>query len=44
MNNFKIIPVIDILNSKAVHAKKGERTKYKTLKSNLDKYFDGKKV
>lgn len=35
MNNFKIIPVIDILNSKAVHAKKGERTKYKTLKSNL---------
>jgi HisA/HisF family protein len=35
MNNFRIIPVIDILNSKAVHAKKGERTKYKTLKSYL---------
>jgi len=35
MSNFKIIPVIDILNSKAVHAKKGERTKYKTLKSYL---------
>lgn len=35
MNKFKIIPVIDILNSKAVHALKGERTKYKTLKSYL---------
>lgn len=35
MKNFKIIPVIDILNSKAVHAKKGERTKYKPLKSYL---------
>lgn len=35
MTRFKIIPVIDILNSKAVHAKKGERTKYKPLKSHL---------
>ncbi|TKJ22553.1 MAG: hypothetical protein CEE43_06595 [Promethearchaeota archaeon Loki_b32] len=35
MKRFKIIPVIDILNSKAVHAKKGERTKYKPLKSYL---------
>lgn len=37
MKRFKIIPVIDILNSKAVHAKKGERTKYKPLKSYLFK-------
>ncbi len=35
MTYFKIIPVIDILNSKAVHAKKGEREKYKPLKSYL---------
>jgi len=35
MKRFKIIPVIDILNSKAVHAEKGERTKYKPLKSYL---------
>ncbi len=35
MTRFKIIPVIDILNSKAVHAIKGERTKYNPLKSNL---------
>ncbi|MFX1600582.1 MAG: HisA/HisF-related TIM barrel protein [Promethearchaeota archaeon] len=35
MKNFKIIPVIDILNSKAVHAIKGERTKYRPLKSYL---------
>jgi phosphoribosylformimino-5-aminoimidazole carboxamide ribotide isomerase len=33
MNDFKIIPVIDILNCKAVHAKKGERTKYRPLES-----------
>jgi phosphoribosylformimino-5-aminoimidazole carboxamide ribotide isomerase len=33
--NFRIIPVIDILNSKAVHARKGERAKYKPLKSIL---------
>ncbi|NVM36055.1 MAG: hypothetical protein HWN81_10695 [Candidatus Lokiarchaeota archaeon] len=35
MKRFKIIPVIDILNSKVVHAKKGERTKYNPLKSYL---------
>ena len=35
MEKFKIIPVIDILNSEAVHAVKGEREKYKPLKSVL---------
>jgi len=35
MNSFRIIPVIDILNSEAVHAIKGERAKYKPLKSKL---------
>lgn len=35
MEKFRIIPVIDILNSQAVHAKKGERTKYKPIKSYL---------
>ena len=35
MSNFKIIPVIDILNSEVVHAKRGERDKYKPLKSKL---------
>ncbi|MFW9928874.1 MAG: HisA/HisF-related TIM barrel protein [Candidatus Thorarchaeota archaeon] len=35
MQNFKVIPVIDILNSKAVHALKGERDKYKPLKTYL---------
>ncbi|MFX0035847.1 MAG: HisA/HisF-related TIM barrel protein [Candidatus Hermodarchaeota archaeon] len=35
MKNFKIIPVIDILNSKAVHAISGHRNKYKPLKSYL---------
>ncbi len=35
MKNFEIIPVIDILNSKAVHAIKGERSKYKILQSYL---------
>ncbi|MFX1365133.1 MAG: HisA/HisF-related TIM barrel protein [Promethearchaeota archaeon] len=35
MKRFKIIPVIDILNSKAVHAKKGERSDYHPLKSHL---------
>jgi len=33
--NIRIIPVIDILNSKAVHAIKGERAKYRSLESNL---------
>jgi len=31
MSKFRIIPVLDILDSKAVHAKKGERSKYKPL-------------
>ena len=35
MKKFKIIPVIDILNSEAVHAVKGERENYKPLKSVL---------
>jgi phosphoribosylformimino-5-aminoimidazole carboxamide ribotide isomerase len=35
MLNFKIIPVVDILNSKVVHAHKGERDKYKPLKTYL---------
>lgn len=35
MKPFNIIPVIDILNSTAVHAIKGERINYKPLKSNL---------
>lgn len=35
MPHFNIIPVIDILNSKAVHAIKGERTQYRPLKSVL---------
>lgn len=35
MKKFKIIPVIDILNSRAVHAIKGDRENYKPLKSNL---------
>jgi len=35
MKRFKIIPVIDILNSKAVHAIKGERDNYKPLESYL---------
>lgn len=35
--SFKIIPVIDILNSRAVHAIKGERANYKPLKSILFK-------
>ena len=40
MKKFKIIPVIDILNSEAVHAMKGEREKYKPLKSVLIKSTD----
>ncbi|MFX0144693.1 MAG: HisA/HisF-related TIM barrel protein, partial [Candidatus Hodarchaeota archaeon] len=35
MKAFKIIPVIDILNSTAVHAKKGLRKEYKPLSSSL---------
>ncbi|MEJ2294779.1 MAG: HisA/HisF-related TIM barrel protein [Candidatus Lokiarchaeota archaeon] len=37
MHDFKVIPVIDILNSKAVHALRGERDKYKPLKTFLCK-------
>ena len=37
MNQFKIIPVIDLLNSRAVHAVKGNRSEYKPLES---KYFN----
>ena len=37
MKKFKVIPVIDVLNSEAVHAIKGEREKYKPLKSVLIK-------
>ncbi|MBY9002536.1 MAG: hypothetical protein KGD73_01055 [Candidatus Lokiarchaeota archaeon] len=33
MSNFKIIPVLDILNSICVHAIKGERSQYAPLKS-----------
>jgi phosphoribosylformimino-5-aminoimidazole carboxamide ribotide isomerase len=35
MADFEIIPVIDVLNSKVVHAIKGERSKYKPLESYL---------
>ena len=35
MTDFKIIPVIDILNSRAVHAVKGERNQYEPLRSVL---------
>ena len=35
MFKFRIIPVLDILNSMAVHAIKGERDKYKPLKSKI---------
>lgn len=37
MDQFKIIPVIDILNSEAIHAIKGKRSEYRPLKS---KYFN----
>ncbi len=37
MNGFKVIPVLDILNSTAVHAVKGERAEYKPLLSKLIK-------
>ena len=40
MKKFRIIPVIDILNSEAVHAVKGEREKYRPLKSVLIKNSD----
>lgn len=37
MNEFKVIPVLDILNSEAVHAVRGERQNYKSLSSYLFK-------
>lgn len=37
MTDFKVIPVIDILNSETVHAIKGERDKYKPLETDLTK-------
>jgi phosphoribosylformimino-5-aminoimidazole carboxamide ribotide isomerase len=37
MGKFKVIPVLDILNSEAVHAVKGERARYKPLTSKLFK-------
>ena len=40
MKKFKIVPVIDILNSEAVHAIKGERDNYKPLKSVFVKTSD----
>ncbi|MFX0028969.1 MAG: HisA/HisF-related TIM barrel protein [Candidatus Hermodarchaeota archaeon] len=35
MRKFKVIPVLDILNSEAVHGVKGERNNYKPLRSKL---------
>jgi phosphoribosylformimino-5-aminoimidazole carboxamide ribotide isomerase len=40
MKKFKVIPVLDILNSEAVHAVKGERARYNSLKSKLFKSSD----
>ncbi|TXT66504.1 MAG: 1-(5-phosphoribosyl)-5-[(5-phosphoribosylamino)methylideneamino] imidazole-4-carboxamide isomerase [Promethearchaeota archaeon] len=40
MTSFKIIPVIDVLKSKAVHAVGGERSKYTPIKSPLFKNPD----
>ncbi len=37
MADFKIIPVLDIMNSEAVHAVRGERAKYLPLQSELVK-------
>ncbi len=44
MQDFKIVPVLDILNSKAVHAVKGEREQYKPLKTYLVESDDPIKV
>ncbi len=35
MTIFRVIPVLDILNSEVVHAVKGERAKYQPLKSKI---------
>ncbi len=44
MKDFKIIPVIDILNSEVVHAVKGERASYKPIKSKLFESSDPVKI
>jgi len=44
MSNFKIIPVLDILNSTVVHAVRGERKKYKPLRTNLFDSCDPLKI
>ncbi len=44
MHKFRIIPVIDILNSKAVHAIRGEREKYKPLQSRLINSSEPKEI
>jgi phosphoribosylformimino-5-aminoimidazole carboxamide ribotide isomerase len=38
--SLKIIPVVDILNGKVVHAVRGERSEYKPLQSNLTESVD----
>jgi len=40
----KVIPVIDVLNNVAVHGKRGERNKYKPLKSSLFEFTDPVKI
>ena len=40
MSKFRIIPVLDILNAKAVHAKKGKREMYKPLNLKMVKSSD----
>ena len=44
MPKFRIIPVLDILNSRAVHAVKGERDNYRPLKSKILKTSDPLKI
>ncbi|MBY8981702.1 MAG: hypothetical protein KGD57_02025 [Candidatus Lokiarchaeota archaeon] len=44
MLKFEIIPVIDILNSTVVHAIKGERSKYKKLRSYLFSSINPKNI
>lgn len=43
-HNFTIVPVIDILNSKAVHAVEGRRSEYKPLNSYLFNSTNPKKI
>ena len=44
MKKFRVIPVIDILNSEVVHAVRGERENYKPLKSKLFESVDPVKI